>query len=220
MHRKAVFVTALVAVIVVSICAADACAQDKWQTADIGRPADWNPPAVFVSLGLSARLDDMGSVSESPGLAASSYLYVTRGVALRAAFEYVNSSSVGSSSARTLGLSGGIRLEVVAPPVSPYFEFGLNTRRYSGTAWDRKVEETRSGLDFSFGLAIRLSRHSALDVTLRQVFNNLEFYVTDSAPILPPDDQSFIYHFGRLSDRFSQSVYNPATITIQYRFKL
>ncbi len=220
MHRKSVLATALVAVVVASMCAADACAQDKWRTADIGRPPDWNPPALFVSLGFSARLDDMRSVSESPGLGTSVYLYVTRGVALRAAFEYVNSSLAGSSSARTLGLSGGLRLEVVAPPVSPYFEFGLNARRYSGTAWGREVEDTRAGLDFSFGLAIRLSKRSALDVTLRQVFNNLEFYVTDSAPILPPDDQSFVYHFGRLTDRFNQAVYNPATISIQYRFKL
>jgi hypothetical protein len=220
MHRKACLVIALTALIVAPLCSTNAYAQDKWRTADIGLPADWNPPAVFVSLGFSARLDDMGRVSESPGLNASSYFYVTRGVALRAALEYVNSSSVGSSSARILGLSGGLRLEVVAPPVSPYFEFGLNTRRYSGTAWGREVEDTRAGLDFSFGLAIRLSKHSALDVTLRQVFNNVEFYVTDTAPILPPDDQSFIYHFGPPTGRFSQTVYNPATITIQYRFKL
>jgi hypothetical protein len=134
--------------------------------------------------------------------------------------EYNDYSRKSSAHVRTFVFHFGPRFQLKYRHITPFIEALFDVRRYDGQAYGQDYEETRSGWAFAFGLSLSLGRHGFLDMTLRQVINEVSppTYVVATSP-LPPDNQSWVYHWGFGGDPVT-SFYNPVDLEIQYRFKL
>jgi hypothetical protein len=177
-------------------------------------------PKTQIAVGLGFGLGGEEGLERTPSYVADALYFFNDGIAIKGGAEYNDYSRKLSARVRTFVFHFGPRLQLKYRYVTPFIEVLFDVHRYDGEVYGQDYEETRSGWAAAAGLSLSLGRHGFLDLTLRQVINEVSppTYVVATSP-LPPDDQSWVYNWGFGGDPV-RSFYNSTRLEIQYRFKL
>jgi len=182
-------------------------------------------PGFYVAAGFDYRTDERPFMRTIPSLMVDFLFYPGRVVAFKAGVGYNDATQLGAAKQiRTRSFDAGIRFQDQRQLFSPYMETGYQYMRYLEKGEGLRRSETRPGWYFAIGMSAHLSASYSLDITLKQVANFImpRYYPVDAAPlpddIGPPGAQPV--PCGYASWIFGRSLYNPATLEIQARFKL
>ncbi len=150
--------------------------------------------------------------------------YPGRVVAFKAGVGYNDATQLGAAEQiRTRSFDLGIRFQDQRQLFSPFMETGYQYMRYIEKDGKGPLSETRPGWYFAIGMSAHLSASYSLDITLKQVANFISYPRAAVAAPLPDDigpQWAQPVPCGYAPWVFGRSLYNPATLEIQARFKL
>jgi hypothetical protein len=198
--------------------------KDGWFSSDTGLVTlRLFKPHFEVAFGADYRTDEYQNIDPSFSLHARLYYFVTESMAFTTGFGYNPVTRFDPSHfVSTISYTLGIRCQDNSGVVSPYFESGGVVLRYIGKEGYSHVVDTKAGLSFALGMAIKLSRAVSVDVALKQVLDRLDnhdtFILEESNRFtMPPYGEDTYF---RPTREFSSALFNPTTIELLIRAKL
>jgi len=206
----------LVLVLCVAI-AASVNADDKvvWEDSSLD---EFEGPRHQLAVTVGLRTDETQRVDARPEVSVKYLRWFSRFAAITTDLGITNESIFNyRSSARTIALGAGLRLQEPGGFASIFFEPGLSLHRHSGDLNGVDFSETRFGLSISMGLSVEMFGKGYLDISLRQVLNapgGRPIYVVTLPS--PPIDE----HWVGMGGADAYDLYNPTHLLVSYRFGL
>lgn len=175
-----------------------------------------------LGIGISVRQDKPDEVDAQPEFSLKVYHYPLDLLALTGEVGYTNSTSLGSgTSASVLQISFGLRAQGGKGLVSFFVEPALVLQRNDVESRYGGEHHSRFGVRASMGLSLRVSKHTHLDVGLRQSLNGMESRQYEIyTPPLPGDDDVPPMYPDYYGTSGFEDLFNPGYIYVRYRFGL
>jgi len=188
---------------------------------------EWPPPDSFkphfqLSFGADFRTDEYKTIKHLPTFHTKLYYFVVSSVAFKTGLGYNQATRYSfGAEVRTVVFDIGIRLQSQKKLISTFFETGMAVMRYTGNGLYAGLTETKPGVYIAIGAALKIIEQTSLDFTFSHTINHtatrgiiLELYPGFIPP--PPGHE---YTTCRRY-RFSESLYNPTTLGVMFRFRL
>ena len=194
-----------------------------WRRARI----EWPPPDSFkthfqLSFGADFRTDEYKTIKYPHTFHTKLYYFVVSSVAFKMGLGYNQATEYSfGAEVSTVIFDLGFRLQSQEKPLFPFFETGMAVMRYAGNGLYNGLVETKPGAYFTIGAALKITEQTCLDFTFSHTVNHkaakgitLELY---PGFIPPPPGHEYTTSRG---NRFSETLYNPTTLGVMFRFRL
>ncbi len=172
-----------------------------------------------LALGAGLRTDESQWVDARPEVSVKYLRWFSRFAAVTADLGFTDESSFSwRSSARTVAIGAGFRLQEPGGFGSVFFEPGLSLHRHSGDLNGSDFSETRLGISVTMGASLKVHKDTHLDVSFRQIINNAggrPVYVLAPMPEPPPDDR-----WDGMGGADTYDLYSPTHVVVSLRFGL
>lgn len=202
------------------VCAltSSSAAEDEPVWTVVEKPPIPDEPKLQLAVGVGHQIGTDEGL-ETTGLIKTDFFYfVSNRVGLKFGVFYNGNMTGAVSSLRNYGVAFGPRVQFKSRLFTPYFETLYDIRYYYGSTRSNSYSNGQGGLSFAAGVSMSLGRSGYLDLTFRKVFNDPyrgNVYTLTSLPGTGspyPDPTALGTDLG--------DFYDPASVEVQYRFKL
>jgi|GEM_PF-4009254 len=194
-----------------------------WRRARI----EWPPPDSFkphfqLSFGADFRTDEYKTIKYPHTFHAKLYYFVVSSVAFKTGLGYNQATEFSfGAEVSTVVFDLGIRLQSQNKLITPFFETGMAVMRYTGNGLYTGLVETKPGAYFTIGAALKITEQAGIDFIFSHTVNHkaTRDFILELYPGFMPPPPGHEYTISR-GYRFSETLYNPTTLGVMFRFRL
>lgn len=205
-----------ICVLCIAFALSSAAAAEKPTWKFVEKPA-LTEPELQMAIGVGHQIATKDGIETTALIKADVFYFPYSEIGLQFGVFYNGSMTGYDKAIRNFGVQFGPRLQLKYRVLSPFVESLIDVRHYFGSTQSGDYSNTRGGISLAGGISLSVSKTSALDVTVRRVFNNpYAGAVYSTTPLPQPPNEPPFWGFGDGMTNF----YSPVTVEVQYRFKI